>query len=1339
MKQFFTSLLILFFFKTSVAQPNTYWLQKAGGITADESLDIASDTNHDFLTTGYITGIANFGTTTLLSAGLSDVYISKADNNGVYKWANNYGGTNDDRGLGVITDNQNNVYATGYFSGSISFGPVVLNSFGQQDIFIVKLNSNGVVQWAKNFGGTQNDIGNAVAVDATGNVYVTGQFVGNATFGSFNLTSMVDPNTTQPSIDVFVCKLDATGTVQWVQKGSAKFTDRALDIVCDNANQIALTGQFSDTITFDQTHNNNLFNSIFIVKFDTNGNEIWFNRAGGGTNNIAYGITNDVADNIYITGDFAGTLIFFGAANVPLNNPYTNKVFIAKYDAAGNLISTHADGSSSEVSAHDIKVDASQNAYIVGTFNCKFSQFADSTGQGTFNSAGYKDIFVAKYDATLNRLWMQQSGSKQEDEGKSITLDANNNMVIAGSYNSSLFFPYSDDFITSTDFSALINGTIYCSDPNYASFAFLTGLGNSDIFFAKGFDLDKPPYDYYNRSGSLCDKPYVGVEVSPDSIKVCGEGFLTSNTNTLGEPGPSFNYSWSNSKSTDAISIATTGNYWVTQTSSDGCFVSSDTVFATIYPYPSLPLITDSKGVNIMDSITTRLKLCAPDTLFLTATVAPGLTFNGWNGPCGNSQTLVDTVVLTGVSCSGVYVCTVTDQNGCQSSNLLQVDVQEKFPQIQPYLKLKEDLNNDDTLKVCNNYFVIEIDDSLLNACIDEIDSVLWTVSPVTPFSSSINACSYGVFNVANSGAYTVTAIVYRYNLCDTQIFSLTKNVYIIVGTPAAINVSVSGYQYLCPTGDTLTLTATGSSNYLWNGPGIISNPNLAVVQVNLIGSYSVSVTDTSIDGCIASGIYGYEIFTTPQPSITMSPANGLVCPNDSVFLIATPGVNYNWQGPNGPINSNVISVYATTPGFYNCIVTDSVGCTLISNTVESKQYATPLLIASPSAVLCNGDSVTINAATNDGSTVQWNSPLSGNSLTQVIYTPGTYTCSIISCGITTQASVTIVASSVNAPILVTGSTEFCEGDSVVLTGPSAMSNYNWQPGNITTQALTVFNAGTYTLAVTDIGGCTANSQPITILVKPKPATPVITGNGPVCSGSDVVLNTNSIAGFTYNWSGPLSFTSTLVSPVISNISTAQAGNYLLEVVDSTNCKSDKAVLNIIVDTLFPLPIITNGTVCLDSMLNLYSNTMAGANYSWSGPNNFTSTDANPTLYNFQKSDTGLYKLLVIFGQCNASATKEINYQICSAAIPNVMTPNGDGLNDFFQPANYDLESIQCKIYDRWGVLMAEWTNLNGYWDGKNQFTNKDVPEGVYFFIINMQPINSELKSIKGFIQLFRD
>jgi gliding motility-associated-like protein len=148
---------------------------------------------------------------------------------------------------------------------------------------------------------------------------------------------------------------------------------------------------------------------------------------------------------------------------------------------------------------------------------------------------------------------------------------------------------------------------------------------------------------------------------------------------------------------------------------------------------------------------------------------------------------------------------------------------------------------------------------------------------------------------------------------------------------------------------------------------------------------------------------------------------------------------------------------------------------------------------------------------------------------------------------------------------------------------------------------------------------------------------------------------------------------------------------------------------------------------------------MTGASYLWSGPNSFTSTDANPTLFNFQKSDTGLYQLLVTFGQCIASTNKEINYQICSADIPNVMTPNGDGLNDFFQPANYNLESIECKIYDRWGVLIAEWTNLNGYWDGKNQFTNKEVPEGVYYYIINMQPVNSELKNYKGFIQLFRD
>src|SRR5581483_7821939 len=146
---------------------------------------------------------------------------------------------------------------------------------------------------------------------------------------------------------------------------------------CDQNNNVYVTGQFTDTITFGSSHYTNLYNAIFLVKYDANGNEQWFTHAGGGTFNIANGIDVDRNNNIYITGDFTGTLTFFVTPNFNLSASYTNRIFVAKYDANANLQWATADASNASVTSHAISVDSLGNAYIIGNFECKMNSYAD--------------------------------------------------------------------------------------------------------------------------------------------------------------------------------------------------------------------------------------------------------------------------------------------------------------------------------------------------------------------------------------------------------------------------------------------------------------------------------------------------------------------------------------------------------------------------------------------------------------------------------------------------------------------------------------------------------------------------------------------------------------------------------------------------------------------------------------------------------------------------------------------------------------------------------------------------------------------------------------------------
>jgi len=130
-----------------------------------------------------------------------------------FVWAKQMGGTRFDYGEAVAVDSSGNTYATGIFEGTSTFGSSILNSAGFQDIFVEKLAPDGAVQWAKRMGGTlSNDEGHGIAVDASGNVYVTGRFAATADFGPYVLTSAGN------SYDGFVVKLDPNGAVQWAKR-----------------------------------------------------------------------------------------------------------------------------------------------------------------------------------------------------------------------------------------------------------------------------------------------------------------------------------------------------------------------------------------------------------------------------------------------------------------------------------------------------------------------------------------------------------------------------------------------------------------------------------------------------------------------------------------------------------------------------------------------------------------------------------------------------------------------------------------------------------------------------------------------------------------------------------------------------------------------------------------------------------------------------------------------------------------------------------------------------------------------------------------------------------------
>jgi hypothetical protein len=130
------------------------------------------------------------------------VFVAKLDTDGVWQWAVSAGGTSDDLGAGIAVDTNGNAYITGYYEGTTMFGNTTLVSQGWWDVFVAKVDIFGVWQWATSAGGTSLDDGRGVSVDMSGNAFITGWFTGSMIFGPFTLVSQGDS-------DVFVAKLSS--------------------------------------------------------------------------------------------------------------------------------------------------------------------------------------------------------------------------------------------------------------------------------------------------------------------------------------------------------------------------------------------------------------------------------------------------------------------------------------------------------------------------------------------------------------------------------------------------------------------------------------------------------------------------------------------------------------------------------------------------------------------------------------------------------------------------------------------------------------------------------------------------------------------------------------------------------------------------------------------------------------------------------------------------------------------------------------------------------------------------------------------------------------------------
>ena len=293
--------------------------------------------------------------------------------------------------------------------------------------------AQGNFLWGKDIGGLGGyDDGYSTAVDAAGNIYTTGNFLGTVDFdpgpGVYTLTAVGQQ-------DIFICKLDASGNFVWAKKIGGIAYDSGRSITVDASGNVYTTGFFMIAADFDPglgVYNLTSVSvqDIFLSKLDASGNFVWAKNMGGSTGDIGYSIAVDAGSNVYSTGTFQGMVDFDPGPGVYTLT--TSGAFISKLDASGNFVWAKQFTLSD---SHSIALDQVGNVYTTGLF---YNTTDFDPGAGVYNLIALglnSDVFISKLDASGNFIWAKQLGGIGEDVSNSIAIDLMGNVYTTGYFN----------------------------------------------------------------------------------------------------------------------------------------------------------------------------------------------------------------------------------------------------------------------------------------------------------------------------------------------------------------------------------------------------------------------------------------------------------------------------------------------------------------------------------------------------------------------------------------------------------------------------------------------------------------------------------------------------------------------------------------------------------------------------------------------------------------------------------------------------------------------------------------------------------------------------------------
>lgn len=338
-----------------------------------------------------------------------------------FEWVISAGGSQHDKTRGIAVDPEGNILLTGEFTGTATFGDHTLTAVGSMDFFVAKVSPSGKFMWVRSGGGDLIDRGYAVASDHLGNCYVTGHFQSaEAKFDQLTIKTVGD-------YDLFVARYDSQGNLAWIRTGGGTGYDYGHGIAADKLGNVFVTGAVVGEGSFAAEKLGHAGPAhVFCLAMNSDGKVNWARAADGQGSSSGHGIAADQQGNCYVGGYASGNTSFGGRK---LSTPTGHDILVARFDAHGQLDWLHEGHGSSNAMIHEITADSAGNVWASGMFQGEL-KLADRT----VANQGQHDLLLTSFDSTGQRLWTKTAGGSAIDYGLGVATDGHGHSYLTGSF-----------------------------------------------------------------------------------------------------------------------------------------------------------------------------------------------------------------------------------------------------------------------------------------------------------------------------------------------------------------------------------------------------------------------------------------------------------------------------------------------------------------------------------------------------------------------------------------------------------------------------------------------------------------------------------------------------------------------------------------------------------------------------------------------------------------------------------------------------------------------------------------------------------------------------------------